>query len=353
MVKQLQFLFLLLISTLSFAQTPEYYNSIDFTKTGEELKTELAELISTTHTTYIPYTSSTLDTWDALKTSDLDPDNLEDVLLFYGYNQTSTVTMFNRTRDKDLTCHVTECTGKWNREHVFPKSLANPNLDTSYPGAGTDVYNLRPADTEMNSLRSNRKFADGTGNASVTADGLFYPGDEWKGDVARIIMYMYLRYPTRCLPVNVGSGNAVYSDYGDMPDVFLKWNAEDPVSEVERNRNTEFESIQGNRNPFVDNPYLATLIWNGPEATDTWNTLSVNQVEVSDFKIYPTITTGYVYIQNTTQSKIHYQLYNILGQRVMSATTTDKIDLTERTKGIYILKINVNANNYNYKIVKK
>ncbi len=59
-----------------------------------------------------------------------------------------------------------------------------------------------------------------------------------------------------------------------MPNIFLEWNEEDPVSEFERTRNNVLQSIQGNRNPFIDNPYLATRIWGGPQAPDTWNTLS-------------------------------------------------------------------------------
>ena len=56
-----------------------------------------------------------------------------------------------------------------------------------------------------------------------------------------------------------------------MVDLFLSWNVEDPVSDFEKQRNPITEGIQGNRNPFIDNPYLATLIWDGLAAKDTWN----------------------------------------------------------------------------------
>jgi hypothetical protein len=55
-----------------------------------------------------------------------------------------------------------------------------------------------------------------------------------------------------------------------MPTLFLEWNAEDPVSPQEIEKNAVAELRQGNRNPFVDNPWLATAIWGGPEAEDTW-----------------------------------------------------------------------------------
>jgi len=115
----------------------------------------------------------------------------------------------------------------WNREHVYPKSLATPSLSTGDPSAGTDAHSLRASDSEMNFSRCSRRFEDGTGDAKITATtGNWYPGDEWKGDVARMIMYMYLRYPTQCEATAVGVGSNSYSPFGDMPDVFLEWNAE-------------------------------------------------------------------------------------------------------------------------------
>ena len=50
--------------------------------------------------------------------------------------------------------------------------------------------------------------------------GDWYPGDEWKGDVARIVMYMYLRYPNQCEPISVGEGTQIYSPNGDIPIYF-------------------------------------------------------------------------------------------------------------------------------------
>ena len=64
------------------------------------------------------------------------------------------------------------------------------------------------------------------------------------------------------------------------------------------NRNNILNTIQGNRNPFIDNPYLATIIWNGPQATDTWGVLSTDEYTLSNNLIYPTITKDYIYINN-------------------------------------------------------
>ena len=97
--------------------------------------------------------------------------------------------------------------------------------------------------------------------------GGWYPGDEWKGDVARMMMYMYLRYGNQCLPSNVAIGSANSSD-ANMVQLLLQWNAEDPVSNFEKQRNPIIQGLQGNRNPFIDNPAFATQIWGGPQAED-------------------------------------------------------------------------------------
>ena len=77
-----------------------------------------------------------------------------------------------------------------------------------------------------------------------------------------------MRYKSQCLPLNITMNPATYSS--DFPDILLKWNVEDPVSDFERNRNNVVYNIQHNRNPFIDNPYLATVIWGGPSAQNTW-----------------------------------------------------------------------------------
>ncbi|MFK8161774.1 MAG: endonuclease I family protein, partial [Lewinella sp.] len=254
------FIFFLAICTIAQAQTPSYYNDVDLTLTGTALQTELSDKVTTTQTNTLSYTPGV---WDALKLADLVPGgNGSSVILVYGYSDTDGVTNTDRTRG------VNENGGgstDWNREHVYPKSLGTPNLGTSGPGA--DAHHLRPSDVSRNSSRGNRKFADGSGNSAITAQGHWYPGDEFKGDVARMVLFMYLRYDSRCLPSNVGIGSTNSSD-GNMIDLFLEWNAEDPVSPLEDQRNPIIENLQGNRNPFIDNPALATSIWGGPQAED-------------------------------------------------------------------------------------
>lgn len=325
-------LLLLLLPCIGFAQIPAYYNSIDFSQNGNALKSQLTTLITATHTTELVYTPGV---WDALRQTDLDPNNPENVLLVYGYNDADAIVSNDRSRDKDLSCHTSSCSGLWVREHVFPRSLGNPNLE--FEGPGSDAHHLRAIDNSMNNSRSNRPYEDGSGNASVLADGNFYPGDEWRGDVARMIMYMYVRYQTQCLPTVVGIGSTSYSTFGDMPNVFLEWNAEDPVSAYEMNRNNILQNLQGNRNPFIDDPYIATMIWNGPQAADTWGVLSTAIVASEPISVYPTITNGVVYVTHATGTYT-YLVYNTLGQQVPFKASDDVIDLSGNAEGVYFLK---------------
>ena len=141
----------------------------------------------------------------------------------------------------------------FNTEHVYPKS----KIVTQ---AVTDLHHLRVCDSRVNSQRGNLPFSDGKGKYKLLKNKWF-PGDEWKGDIARMILYLNLRYNEE-LNEDIAIGGI---------DLLLKWNAEDPVSFIEINRNKIIEKAQGNRNPFIDNPYLATLIWGKYQAENRWN----------------------------------------------------------------------------------
>ncbi|MCF2874889.1 MULTISPECIES: endonuclease [unclassified Tenacibaculum] len=240
-----------------------YYNDVNFNLTGSALKDALATKTISAHTN--PVSSYTPGVWDVLKQSDLDPADNSKVLLIYGYDDSDGNTVTDRTRSKDSNGGTAG--SDWNREHVYAKSLGTPKFENN-DVAGSDPHHLRASDVTMNSNRNNKKFADGSGTAGDVS-GNWYPGDEWKGDVARMMMYMYLRYGNQCLPKNVAVGNVNSSD-SNMIDLLLQWNIDDPVSDFEKTRNNVIASKQGNRNPLIDNPYLATVIWGGGDAENTW-----------------------------------------------------------------------------------
>jgi endonuclease I len=339
--------FFLVFPFVGFVQIQAYYNPVNLNTTGENLKVQLAQLITESQFAVLSYTPGV---WNALKLTDVDPENNAKVLLLYGFNDADGQFISDRTRNINATCNNSNCFGFWNREHVYPRSLGNPNL--GYEGPGSDAHHLRATDFEMNSLRSNRRFASGSGNAGLVSS-LFYPGDEWKGDVARMMMYMYLRYGFQTLPNNVGSGGSNISPLNDMPDIFLQWNAEDPPATHEQVRNNVLENLQGNRNPFIDNPYLATLIWGGQTAQDNWNLLELAQYSLQNIQLYPTKTSDYVQVYKTNDAVLTYEIYNLNGQLLANKSLDSQINLSKFSKGFYIIKISQQDSFKVFKIMKE
>jgi endonuclease I/chitodextrinase len=286
---RIKLLLLSLVFTFAISAQEQYYTGVDLTAEGAELKENLAVKTIGAHTNFLSYTPGV---WESSKITDVNPENSSEVLLIYGYSASGTTARTSGINNNG------GGQGEWNREHTYAKSLGNPNLGSSGPGA--DAHHLRPSDVEYNRQRGNLKFANGTGTSGSVSGG-WYPGDEWKGDIARMMMYMYIRYGNQCQPNNVGIGsNAATGDF--MIDLFLDWNVEDPVSDFERQKNTHHDSnqnyAQGNRNPFIDNAYLATRIWGGDPAEDSWGIYTSNDNEA------PTVPTNVV-LSNITTSSIN------------------------------------------------
>lgn len=291
-------IFTLLLSINTFSQQP-YYNSISTeltTETGMTLFGTLSTLIIDTHLNTLDYD----DARECLKIVDLEPGQTDNVLLIYGFSNNTCPTSTSddndhRLRDKDSFGGGSTC--EWNREHVFAQSQGSPPLGQSGPGA--DAHHLRASDVQRNGQRSSLHFANGSGNSGSSGGG-WYPGDEWKGDVARILMYMYVRYGSQTYPKDITIGTANSID-ANMIDILLDWNAADPVSAYEDARNTYLENTantygQGNRNPFIDNPHLATRIWGGTPAEDRWGIYGTDTEA-------PSIPTGLT-VSNETGSTI-------------------------------------------------
>ena len=359
MMKKLLILIFITSFSVSFSQE-QYYNDVDLTLAGAELKDALASKIIATHTK-LEYSS----VWNATKTTDENPANTSEVILFYGWENGADQDETNdRTRNKNLQDSGNGATFVWNREHVFPKSLANPILDITVPGPATDAHHLRAADRSRNTARNNRKYGRGTGTSNYSNldshEGLdgpntaaWYPGDEWKGDAARMIMYMYMHYGEVCLPSAVGVGSKEFTP-DDMIDLFLQWNVEDPVSDIEIARNTYHDNSnnasQGNRNPFIDNPYLATRIWGGNSAEDRWDFYKKTDTEAPTTPKDVTlsdITFNSVNISwSASSDNIDVTGYNIYVDDVLTAQTSSSITNTN------ISNLSTNTD-YTFEIIAK
>jgi endonuclease I/chitodextrinase len=340
MMKKLLLLIFITSFSVSFSQEQYYYN-VDLTLTGIQLKNALAAKIIATHTA-LPYTSGAPDVWDATKATDENPANTSEVILFYGWENGEDQDITNDfSRDKNLQDSGSGESFVWNREHVFPKSLANPILNTDEPGPATDAHHLRAADRTRNSTRNNRKYGRGTGNSDFSTDtfsGLsgantnaWYPGDDWKGDAARMIMYMYMHYGEVCLPTAVGVGSKEFTP-DEMIDLFLEWNVEDPVSDIEIARNTYHENTsnnaaQGSRNPFIDNPYLATRIWGGNSAEDRWGIYTGSDTEApttpTDVTLSNIALTSIAISWTASTDNVNVSGYNVYVDDILTAQTSN------------------------------
>lgn len=228
-----------------------YYANITAQAPKPEFKQQLHQLVKVQKK--LSYDSL----WDHLAYTDESRTNPTMVALFYT----------NWTRAKNL--HGGR-PSNWNREHVWAKSRGQFGI---LPGAGTDLHHIRPADVSVNGARDNLAFDVG-GHIYNDNDGpttnkfdqdSWEPRNEDKGDVARMLFYMAVRYE------GSGEPDLELEDVVSLPDgkaprigklsVLLKWHQADQVDDTERQRNNRIHERQGNRNPFIDHPEWVSKLW--------------------------------------------------------------------------------------------
>ena len=175
------------------------------------------------------------------------------------------------------------CQDFWQREHVWPTSRGDFKGDR-YAGY-TDLHHIRPADSEINNKRGNYGYNSGgielvydksehCPNRTLSArldsnKESFDPPIRAKGQVARMLFYMDVRYDSsskRMPDLSLKAENVKYDSKKKKPWIghlckLLEWNRRYPPTEFEIRRNERVEQLQGNRNPFIDNPAWADDIW--------------------------------------------------------------------------------------------
>lgn len=132
-----------------------------------------------------------------------------------------------------------------NIEHSWPQSKGATGI------AKADLHHLFPTDPVANSTRSslpfgivdNPKWAQGGSKCDLRK---FEVRKKYCGNIARALFYFSVRY-----------GKLISRD---EEEVLRRWNKEDPVDANEKARNDRVESVQGNRNPFIDHPELIEYI---------------------------------------------------------------------------------------------
>lgn len=241
-----------------------YYGSYEYDVLSEKSSTEvlnsLRTLMRTTHT----YTTSYDECHYLANRSDCENENGKNnklSLIYTSYE--ATMSQWNG----------------WNREHVWPKSLGGNNTT----GGGADLHHIRPSDAVVNSTRGNKKYGNANGGKAVygsnPASGVlggysstyYEPLDNVKGDVARICLYVYVRWGSQW-------GADSITEVFQSVDVLLEWCEMDPVDTWEMGRNEVVEDIQGNRNVFIDYPEYAWLIF-GREVPSDMQTPSGEALE--------------------------------------------------------------------------
>ena len=290
-----------------------YYKDCNFKYSGDRLAMELQKHTFKKHTKYILY--SQFNSYCSRK-------KLEDG----SYRNSIEATSDGSTKNEWFyTCR--EAAGYGQREHVWPcansgslwvhDSKAGMHYvdGTGYFGGGSDLYHVRTCNGPVNNFRGNGKFVDfdddefesvrgdvvtkgetggkyelkGQGG-KIPSEGNYAdrvePDDHVKGDIARVVLYVWLHYTDRGSDVLPTSGKATaelgtkkytqdyvalvgnlsltnimgYSSVDRCKAKLIEWHKMDKPSAVEKLRNDTVQKIQGNRNPFVDHPELVEKI---------------------------------------------------------------------------------------------
>lgn len=281
---------------------PAYYESIDGTS-GKDLMDAIQRVAKQGYRADdFRYDS----VWLAFKHTDLRPDSY----IWEIYSDCDFVYEKDRTSN---TTQTGECKG-YNREHAMCQSwfgttsLAGQEMSSSKKNSpGSDIFHIYPASYGMNSRRGNRPYGEVLTAANVSGNGTKYgtpvqtisvtnsvagayvegsitlitnvlePADEYKGDIARSYFGTMVKWAGEWTFNRNENGRVIFdatidadthyaseNNYGLTPyglALLLKWHRQDPVSQKEVDRNNGIQLTQGNRNPFIDYPYLAEYIW--------------------------------------------------------------------------------------------
>jgi endonuclease I len=347
--------------TYAVVQTniPQGYYDQANNLSSDELKEALHQIISN-HVIF-PYTSNSTDTWDILQQSDQDPNENNNMILVYtGRSQEKGYRDGSGNYSQYENGNGTQ-SNSWNREHIWPKSHGFPDEDDN---AYTDVHNLKPCDRSVNSSRGTKDFDFGGNQHSEASDCLtdsdsWEPPDYVKGDIARILFYMVVRYDpgvdhennTFDLElVDYTTPNNTEPILGKLSSL-LDWHLSDPVDDFEINRNEIIFGFQQNRNPFIDHPNLVNYLW-GDNVGLVWNeNLTVPETEIVKTTIYPNPSSGVINFSFDMQNEI-IEIFNLNGQNIFNKMidNSNSVEL-DLPSGIYFLRSNTKSGIYNSKII--
>ena len=358
---QRAFLILCLFSiSYAYAQIPQDYYTTAEGKNGYALRVAMHNIIKN-HTSV-----SYGELWNAFYTTDKRPDNGK-VWDLYSDRPGGTPSYYF-TFGSDQCGNYSGEGDCYNREHSVPKSWFGGSVAPMY----TDLFHLYPTDGFVNSKRGNLPVGKvinatwtstngskvGTSNISGYSGQVFEPIDSFKGDFARTYFYMAVCYMNKNLGVETQSNFSGGNLKPWAKELLLQWAALDPVSQKEIARNNAVFQIQHNRNPFIDFPELADMIF----GSDTNNVFTTS---VSDFDlptlwaISPNPTTDYINIQSFDYqtNKTNIEVIDMAGKPILSLqeelTENYRLDVSSLSAGIYLLRLTSGQNVNTFKIVKQ
>lgn len=254
-----------------------------------------------------------------------------------------------------------------NREHTLPASWM-PSAGNSGTPEYQDLHHLFPTVATANSQRGNRPLGNvanttssyGEGKAGTNANGnnVYEPRTEQKGDAARAIMYMMTAYGWSKNDLQSNGTNQSFS-------TLLEWHLADLPSEFERSRNDYVDSLQQNRNPFVDSAHWVCYIdfntmsyvnepdtdcleMTGitlPEPQDTTadTTISIREINAPNLvvSIIPNPATNWVTLNTEIEEPLDFQIYSLVGRLHLNGTIIrgKSIDVSSLENGSYFIRL--------------
>lgn len=324
-------------------QPAGYYNSLEG-QSGSALHQALQDIIAEEG---VVKAHTYADIIDILKEADQNPAHSNQVWLVY--KEMGRAKLDYQTTSNSI--------GKWNKEHTFPRSRGGFNsidLDEIADGknvfwnttadslrhGNSDAHALRAADGPENSSRGNQFYGEYNGPSDTLG--------KFKGDVARSVFYMAVRY--NGLEIVNGYPEGIIGQFGDLATL-LDWHRNDPPDDFEMNRNNVVYTWQYNRNPFIDQPDLVEYLW-GNRVGQVWSQSLANDSEdFPSIKIFPNPTRGTVFINGIKNDTV-IEVFSLDGRKlktyVINQNTPLELDVS---RGIYLLKVSSNGKVHTQKVV--
>lgn len=333
----------------ALSQPPEGYYQPAAQKTGFELKTALHQVVDN-HAV-----KSYGNLWELFYTSDARSDGF----VWCMYSACDFV--FGEDQDTGGTGSG-EC-NFYNREHIMPRSWFGGSVNPM----NTDAHHISPVDRSINSSRGNHPYGEvlaGTETNTYSNGGkrgtnkfegfdgvVFEPIDEFKGDLARIYLYMAIRYEDVIpgwpgSPQLNGTQDQVFADWSLA--MLLNWHEMDPVSQKELARQEAVYAYQGNRNPLVDHPEAVACIWNNE--CEAWLALyaveeeedvvaSINPDPDYVIEIFPNPAQSQILVKTNLTGPFTYFIVNSKGLAISQGALNEssKFTLEGIVPGVYFI----------------